>query len=297
MLSLFIQKIADIGDIMVTYKELQKNLKDNINDKTKDELYSLTELLVAEFYKAYDDKDLPRMKEIKATMDDFKDGLKSKFDNVDAVFNGVELQKQKEYHVLHQYQHMLETGKDRILIYQLILNELSAKVGYLRKILIHYFLNTAVIDNGNVDGLDDVIGDIRDDIVGLSGVADMYFNDSTADSVNSDIETSKEIIHDVFNYDYMEFLKKNGMVEIQIELMDVYKKNHQCNKEYKQLKLEIDKLFTKNNGFKDISESFIRMVKSETKVGASADVIIDYLPEYDVATATFIPAEIPISEN
>lgn len=297
MLSLFIQKIADIGDIMVTYKELQKNLKDNINDKTKDELYILTELLVAEFYKAYDDKDLPRMKEIKATMDDFKDGLKSKFDNVDAVFNGVELQKQKEYHVLHQYQHMLETGKDRILIYQLILNELSAKVGYLRKILIHYFLNTAVIDNGNVDGLDDVIGDIRDDIVGLSGVADMYFNDSTADSVNSDIETSKEIIHDVFNYDYMEFLKKNGMVEIQIELMDVYKKNHQCNKEYKQLKLEIDKLFTKNNGFKDISESFIRMVKSETNVGASADVIIDYLPEYDVATATFIPAEIPISEN
>lgn len=262
MLSLFIQKIADIDDIMVTYKELQKNLKDNINDKTKDELYSLTELLVAEFYKAYDDKDLPRMKEIKATMDDFKDGLKSKFDNVDAVFNGVELQKQKEYHVLHQYQHMLETGKDRILIYQLILNELSAKVGYLRKILIHYFLNTAVIDNGNVDGLDDVIGDIRDDIVGLSGVADMYFNDSTADSVNSDIETSKEIIHDVFNYDYMEFLKKNGMVEIQMQMIELYKMNHQCNKDCKQLRLEIEKLFGKNNGFKRISESFIRIVKN-----------------------------------
>lgn len=38
---------------MVTYKELQKKLNENINYKSKDELYNLTELLMDEFFKAY----------------------------------------------------------------------------------------------------------------------------------------------------------------------------------------------------------------------------------------------------
>ena len=88
------------------------------------------------------------------------------------------------------------------------------------------------------------------------------------------------------------------MVEIQMQMMEIYKLNHRCNKDYKQLRLEIDELFGKNNGFKRISESFIRMVKTETKVGASGDAIMDYLPEYDIATATFIPPVFPdIVEN
>lgn len=286
-----------LGVIMVTYKELQKQLKENLNYKSKDELYNLTESLVAEFYKAVATDDLQRMKEIDATMDNFKDRLKSKYDNVDAVFNGLELQKQKEYYVLQQYQHTLISGKDRILLYQLLIHELNAKLIYLKRLLCYYFTN-AVKDGDNVKDLDSIIAEIRDDIVDLSGVADMYFEDSTPDDVNVNIDSAKEIIHDVFTADSLQFLKENGMVEIQMQMIEVYKLNHQCNKYYKQLKLEIDDLFGKNNGFRDISESFIRMVKTETDVGASGDAIMNYLPEYDVATASFIPPEFPdIVEN
>ena len=282
---------------MVTIDKLRKELKENINYKSKDELYSLSESLVAEFFKAYANDDLELMKDIYATMDDFKRNLKGKYDNVDAVFNGLELQKQKEYYVLLQYQHSLLYAKDRMVIYHTLIHELLSKVNYLKKLLCFYFTH-AVKDGGNVSDLDSVIADIRDDIVDLSGVADMYFKDTTPDSVNLDIETAKEIIHDVFTADSLEFLKENGMVEIQMQMMEVYKLNHQCNKDYKQIRLEIDELFGKNNGFKRISESFIRMVKTETKVGASGDAIMDYLPEYDIATATFIPPVFPdIVEN
>ncbi len=282
---------------MVTIDKLRKELKENINYKSKDELYSLSESLVAEFFKAYVNNDSELMKDIYATMDDFKRNLKSKYDNVDAVFNGLELQKQKEYYVLLQYQHSLLYAKDRMVIYHTLIHELLSKVNYLKKLLCFYFTH-AVKDGGNVSDLDSVIADIRDDIVDLSGVADMYFKDTTPDSVNLDIETAKEIIHDVFTADSLEFLKENGMVEIQMQMMEIYKLNHQCNKDYKQLRLEIDELFGKNNGFKRISESFIRMVKTETKVGASGDAIMDYLPEYDIATATFIPPVFPdIVEN
>ena len=277
---------------MVTIDSLRKQLKENMNYKSKDELYSLTESLVDEFYKAVADDDLQRMKEIDATMDDFKRNLKSKYDNVDAVFNGLELQKQKEYYVLQQYQHTLTSSKDRILFYQLLINELTTKVAYLKKLLCYYFTH-AVKDGDNVNDLDSIIADIRDDIVDLSGVADMYFRDSTPDSVNLNIDSAKEIIHDVFTADSLQFFKENGMVEIQMQMIEMYKLNHQCNKDYKQLKLEIDDLFAKNNGFKRISESFIKMVKTETDVGASGDAIMDYLPEYDIATATFIPPEFP----
>ena len=282
---------------MVTYDKLKKQLKDNINYKSRDELYSLTESLVAEFYKAVENGDLPKMKEIDATIEDFKRDLKSKYDNVDAVVTGLELQKQKEYYVLQQYQHSLTSGKQRILIYQLLLHELESKIAYLRKILCYYFVNSnGVIDGGNkyVKDLDSLIADIRDDIVDLSGVTEMYYKDSTADGVNLDIDTSKEIIHDVFTDENLQFLKENGMVEIQMQMIDIHKLNHQCNKHYKQLRLEIDDLFAKNCGFKKISESFIRMLKTETDVGASADAIMDYLPEYDIATATFIPKESPV---
>ena len=282
---------------MVTIDKLRKELKENINYKSKDELYSLSESLVAEFFKAYANDDLELMKDIYATMDDFKRNLKSKYDNVDAVFNGLELQKQKEYYVLLQYQHSLLYAKDRMVIYHTLIHELQSKVNYLKKLLCFYFTH-AVKDGGNVSDLDSVIADIRDDIVDLSGVADMYFKDTTPDSVNLDIETAKEIIHDVFTADSLEFLKENGMVEIQMQMMEVYKLNHQCNKDYKQIRLEIDELFGKNNGFKRISESFIRMVKTETNVGASGDAIMDYLPEYDIATATYISPVFPdIVEN
>ncbi len=286
-----------LGDIMVTINNLKKQLKENMNDKSKDELYSLTESLVAEFYKAVADDDLQRMKEINATMDDFKSNLKGKYDNVDAVFNGLELQKQKEYYVLQQHQYNLLHSKDRILIYQLLIHEITAKLYYLKRILCFYFTH-AIKDGGNVNDLDGVIANIRDDIIDLSGVADMYFKDDTPDGVNLDIETSKEIIHDVYNNDFLDFLKENGMVEIQMQMINIHKLNYNCNNDYKKLKLEIDELFGKNNGFKKISESFIRMVKNETNVNASADAIINYLPEYDIASAKFIPPEFPdIVEN
>ena len=101
---------------MVTYNNLKKQLKDNINYKSNDELYSLTESLYAEFFKAYADDDLDRMKEIDATITGFKKNLKAKYDNVDAVTTGVELQKLKELDVLKDYQYNLVHGKDRILI-------------------------------------------------------------------------------------------------------------------------------------------------------------------------------------
>ena len=277
---------------MVNLDKLKKQLKENINDKSDGEILSLTESLVAEYLEAYAKDDLKRLKEISAVMDDFKDNLRDKYDNVNAVFNGVELQQLKNYHVLQQYQFDLLHGKDKILMYKLLINEISNKLISLRKILLYYFAN-AVGDGDNVKPLDNIIGDIRDEIIDLSDVADMYFRDSTADGVNLEIETSKEIIHDVFNYDYLEFFKDNGMVEIQMQLMEIYKINHQCNKDYKQLKLEIDDLFSKNNGFKAIAESFIDMLKKETDVGASADVVMDYLPEYDIATATFIAPKFP----
>ena len=283
-----------LGVIMVTtYDKLKKQLKENINYKSKDELYSLTESLYAEFYKAYADDDLDRMKEIDATIDDFKRNLKGKYDNVDAVATGVELQKLKELDVLKDYQHNLVHGRNRILVYHTILHELISKANYLKRLLCFYFTH-AVRDGGNVSDLDGIIADIRDDIIDLSGVAEMYYNDTTPDDVNLKIETSKEIIHDVFTADSLEFLKENGMVEIQMEMIELNKMNHQYNKEYKQLKLEIDDLFSKNNGFKKISESFIRMIKTETDVGASGDAIMEWLPEYDIATATFIPAEFPV---
>lgn len=277
---------------MVNLDNLKKQLKENINDKSDGEILSLTESLVAEYLEAYAKDDLKRLKEISAVMDDFKDNLRDKYDNVTAVFNGVELQQLKNYHVLQQYQFDLLHGRDKILMYKLLINEISNKIIILRKMLLYYFTN-AIGDGDNVKPLDNIIGDIRDEIIDLSGVADMYFRDSTADGVNLEIETSKEIIHDVFNYDYLEFFKDNGMVEIQMQLMEIYKMNHQCNKDYKQLKLEIDDLFSKNNGFKAIAESFIDMLKKETDVGASADVVMDYLPEYDIATATFIAPEFP----
>ena len=280
---------------MVTYDKLKKQLKENMNYKSRDELYSLTESLVAEFYKAYAlHDDLDRMKEIYATMDDFKRNLKGKYDNVDAVFNGVELQKQKEYYVLLEYKYNLLYTKDRILIYHTLIHELESKVNYLRKLLCFYFTH-AVRDGGNVNDLDSVIADIRDDIIDLSGVADMYYKDSTPDDVNVDIETSKEIIHDVFTADSLEFLKENGMVEIQMQMIEIYKMNHQCNKDYKQLKLEIDDLFAKNNGFKRISESFIEMLKTETDSNVDGDMLMQHLPEYDIATATFIPKVFPLA--
>lgn len=277
---------------MVTYKELQKQLNENINYKSKDELYSLTESLFTEFFKAYANNDLDRMKDVDAVIDDFKDKLKNRYDNVDAVATGVELQKLKEFEILKDYQHNLVHSKDRILIYKLLLHELTSKMFYLKRILCFYFTN-AIKDGSNMVDLDVIIANIRDDIIDLSGVADLYFRDSTPDDVNLKIETAKEIIHDVFNYEYMEFLKENGMVEIQMQMIEFNKLNHQCNKDYKQLKLEIDDLFSKNNGFKSISESFIRMIKTETNVGASGDAIMNYLPEYDIATATFIPPEFP----
>ena len=271
---------------MVSLDNLKKQLKENMNDKSDVELYTLSKLLVAEFYKAVANDDLQRMKEIDAAMDDFKINLKGKYDNVDAVFTGLELQKQKEYYVLLQYQLSLLNATDRMKFYHTLIHEIATKLSYLKRLLCFYF--THAIKNGdNVKGLDDIIADIRDDIIDLSGVADMYFRDSTPDSVNFKIESAKEIIHDVFNIDDLEFLKENGMVEIQMQMIEVYKLNHQCNKEYKELKLEIDDLFAKNNGFDRISKSFIKMLKTETDVGASADVILDYLPEYDITTATF----------
>ena len=276
---------------------IEKQLKENINYKSTAELYDLTESLMDEFFKAYAKHDLDRMKEINDAINDFKRNLKGKYDNVDAVVNSVELQKLKELDVLKDYKNNLVHNRDKILIYQLLINELTSKLSYLKKLLCFYFTH-AVKDGGNVKDLDSIIADIRDDIVDLSDVADLYYNDSTPDSVNLDIETSKEIIHDVFNYDYMEFLKENGMVEIQMEMIELKKLNHQCNKEYKELKTEIDDLFGNNNGFKKISESFIRMIKSETNVGASGDAIMKYLPEYDIATATFTSPVFPdIVEN
>ena len=283
--------------MVTTYDKLKKQLKENMNYKSKDELYSLTESLFTEFFKAYAEDDLDRMKEIDATINDFKMNLKTKYDNVDAVVTGVELQKLKELEVLKDYQHNLVHIRNKILIYQIIIHELLSKLNYLKKLLCFYFTH-AVKDGGNVSDLDSIVADVRDDIVDLSGVAEIYYNDPTPEDVNMKIETSKEIIHDVFNYDYMKFLKENGMVEIQMEMIELNKLNHQYNKEYKQLKLEIDDLFSENNGFKKISESFIRMIKTETDVGASVDAIMDYLPEYDIATATFIPTEPPVdAEN
>jgi len=282
---------------MVTIGNIEKQLKENINYKSKDELYNLTEALMDEFFKAYAENDLDRMKKIDAAINDFKRNLKGKYDNVDAVVNGVELQKLKELDVLKGYQHNLVHSRDKILIYQLLIHELTSKLRYLKKLLCFYFTH-AIKDGGNVKDLDSIIADIRDDIADLDSVAEMYFNDSTPDSVNLDIETSKEIIHDVFTYGYMKFLKDNGMVEIQMEMIELKKLNHQCNKEYKELKTEIDDLFGNNNGFKKISESFIRMIKSETNVGASGDAIMKYLPEYDIATATFTSPLFPdIVEN
>lgn len=277
---------------MVTMNNIEKQLKENINYKSTAELYDLTESLMDEFFKAYAKHDLDRMKEINDAINDFKRNLKGKYDNVDAVVNSVELQKLKELDVLKDYKNNLVHNRDKILIYQLLINELTSKLSYLKKLLCFYFTH-AVKDGGNVKDLDSIIADIRDDIVDLSDVADLYYNDSTPDSVNLDIETSKEIIHDVFNYDYMEFLKENGMVEIQMEMIELKKLNHQCNKDYKKLKMEIDDLFGNNNGFKKISESFIRMLKTETDVGASGDAIMNYLPEYDIATATFTSPVFP----
>jgi len=277
---------------MVTMNNIEKQLKENINYKSTAELYDLTESLMDEFFKAYAKHDLDRMKEINDAINDFKRNLKGKYDNVDAVVNSVELQKLKELDVLKDYKNNLVHNRDKILIYQLLINELTSKLSYLKKLLCFYFTH-AVKDGGNVKDLDSIIADIRDDIVDLSDVADLYYNDSTPDNVNLYIETSKEIIHDVFNYDYMEFLKENGMVEIQMEMIELKKLNHQCNKDYKKLKMEIDDLFGNNNGFKKISESFIRMLKTETDVGASGDAIMNYLPEYDIATATFTSPVFP----
>ena len=277
---------------MVTMNNIEKQLKENINYKSTAELYDLTESLMDEFFKAYAKHDLDRMKEINDAINDFKRNLKGKYDNVDAVVNSVELQKLKELDVLKDYKNNLVHNRDKILIYQLLINELTSKLSYLKKLLCFYFTH-AVKDGGNVKDLDSIIADIRDDIVDLSDVADLYYNDSTPDNVNLYIETSKEIIHDVFNYDYMEFLKENGMVEIQMEMIELKKLNHQCNKDYKKLKMEIDDLFGNNNGFKKISESFIRMLKTKTDVGASGDAIMNYLPEYDIATATFTSPVFP----
>lgn len=277
---------------MVTMNNLQKQLKENINYKSKDELYNLTESLMDEFFKAYVENDLDKMKKVDAAINDFKRNLKGKYDNVDAVVNGVELQKLKELDVLKDYQYNLVHNRDKILIYKLLIHELTTKLYYLKRILCFYFTH-AIKDGANVNDLDNIVAAIRDDIVDLSAVADMYFKDSTPDDVNLDIETSKEIIHDVYSAEYLKFLKDNGMVEIQMEMIELNKLNHHLNKEYKQLKLEIDDLFGNNNGFKRISESFIRMLKTETDVGASGDAIMNYLPEYDIATATFTSPVFP----
>lgn len=283
---------------MVTYNNWKKQLKENVNYKSKDDLYNLTESLFTEFFKAYDTDDLDKMKEIYSAIDELKDNLKGKYDNVDLVTTQIELQKHKEYYVLKEYQHALESGKDRIQLYYLIIHELTNKLRYLKQILVYYFLKTNVYNNENLSELDMLIADIRDDIVDLVSVGKLCFKDTTPDDVNLSIETSKEIIHDVFSVDYLEYLKENGMVEIQMQMINIQKLNHQCNRDFKKLRLEIDDLFSKNNGFRDISESFIEMVKSETDVGASADAIMEVLPEYDIVTATFIPHEIPVgAEN
>lgn len=281
---------------MVTMNNIKKQLNENINDKSKDELYSLSESLVDEFFKAYVKDDLEAMKDIYATIDEFKANLDGKYGNVDAVFTGLELQKQKEYYVLQQYQYSLLYREEKVKTSYMIVNELKTKLSYLKQILVYYFLNTAA-DNECVKDLDKLIANIRDDIVDLSAVGNMYFKDSTPVDVNLDIETSKEIIHDVYTDDVLKFLKENGMVEIQMRMIEIYELQHQLNKEYKELNLEIDELFSKNNGFSDISESFIEMLKNENGGNIDGEKLMQVLPEYDIATATFISTDPPVTEN
>ena len=316
---------------MVTKNKLEHDLRERLDDLTSDEVSSILESSIKKFYGAYLVYDIPLMERYGKELKETKDILKSKFNNIVSYSLGRELFYESSISQFKERYHIQNTFRNEIIAYINLYRNLENDLFYLKNVLSIYYWNHSnysyLVDlfgdlslkhnlpitfpiadsitfshkyemkNTLMDGLDNLIGDIRDNILETMDMIERkHYNPNFS---HEDLEDSYSMIrnhiHELIEDDYYRYVLELGLVNVEKTFIPLYKLEYELNEEYSRLKKEIDDLFEGDNGFNHIiifiEESLGRYPENNLE-----DLLKDH-PQYNIMKTRFIPKENDLCEN
>ena len=313
---------------MATYNNLLNEYKDKLDDLTPEDVKSLLESLVRKEIEAYKVYDFDKMKLCTKEINDAMDLLDNRFNNIRLFVSRRRCYYESSLHMFRIRRGILRDAFHNLEAYIHLYGQLESSFFHLHDLLSIYYFNYGNSHVDNVIGklscceevsdevvdvivenvyddihndiginyflmgnLDDSIGVVRDSILEtMEMIEEKHYspNDSQKE-LDDSISEIRNHIHELIEDDYYQYQRENGIVEVELGWVDVFKIEHELNKAYGMLKSSIEELFDGNNGFKDFVELFHENVSRDKHPREEVD---SWHPKYNIMETRFIPPEI-----
>ena len=312
-------------DKMVTYNNLVKEYKDKLDDLTPEDVMSILQSLIKQFYDAYDVYDIEKMEFYKRELDDAMRIFDGKFRNI-----GVYVWRTKLYYEssIHQYKlrkSILRDSFHNLESYIHLYGQVESKFLHLNSILRTYYYNYS---NGEIDeiighllvehnmeevcdkniyeelwdnfginyflmgNLDNLIGEVRDEILETMKIIDerYYSPNDSPDVLEDSISDVRNHVHELIEEDFYRNQREKGIVDIELGWINVFQIEHELNNAYGFLKKEIEEMFEGDNGFNRINK-FYHEMRLEDNPNLQWEDEEKWHPKYNIMETRFIPPE------
>ena len=308
---------------MVTYNNVLKDYKNKLDELSPKDVMSILESLIKQLYEAYDVYDLEKMEIYTKELDDAVDVFDGRFRNIGVYVWRTKLYYESSIHQFKMRESLLRDSFHELESYIHLYGQVESNFLHLRSILSTYYFNfsNSVIDEvtghllvehdmeefGEIDinnelwnnygvnyflmgNLDDLIGDIRDNILENMKIIDKrYYSPNDSPEVLDDsISDVRERVHEIIESDFFRYQREKGLVDVELGWINVFQIEHELNQAYGKLKKEIDVMFEGDNGFNHLHRLFS---DEGSNPGSTMDDEDKWHPRYNIMETRFIPPE------
>ena len=271
---------------MATKNNLEKVLLERLDDLSEEEVGSILENLVKEFYKAYYVYNLPRMKQLMDELDETKKVFKTKYNNIENYCNSIKLSYASNFSVLKERKTLKVKVASEFMEFAYLSMQLEKNYEFLMSVLNIYFFNHGE-DKHLMERLDKLIGILRDNMLNLMNLIEEYHHHFTKKEVENIILSIREHIHDIIEKGEYKFMKEMDGVDIEMKLIKLYNYAPSLEQAYDTIKEYVDELFEDNNGFKPIIRE-IECRMNDIPEEKLNEILLEY-PQYDIMTTKYTP--------
>ena len=277
---------------MVSYNNLRKEYDSRMDDLTPKEGENLLKSLVKQYYDAYDVDDVEEMNRLDEEIDNTRNMFKrGKFVNVDGfLYNTflfyssslfqVKLKKEQlisAYSNIRTYISYLKHLEFGLYVLHLLLNlyffshgddgvvsvwdyldieyDISKHVGddVFHELHERYGINPVFMNQ-----MDRIIASVKDDILETQKLIEerFYSPKDSPEMLNNCVSDVRRNIHEIIKDDYYDYQREKGLIDAQMDLINIMKLEHALNMSYRELKKKSNKLMRGNNGFSSIVHMF-----------------------------------------
>lgn len=271
---------------MTTKNKIEKDYKDKLDELSPEEVSSILDNLIKDFYKAFSVYNLPKMKQIYNEIDEIIDLFKTKYNNIENYCNARKIFYNGSLTVLRERKHALLYLDSKFAAVLNIYIQLAENHKFLMHVLNTYFFNHGN-DEDLMKRLDGLIGMIRDNILRLLDNLENYDFRLSKETQENIIQSHKEFIHEIIEERKYRFMKELGAIDVEMDMIKSYNTFFKVGKECNMIKEEIDDMFEGDNGFKHIIKA-IECDMNGIPEEKLDELIFEY-PRYNVMETKYIP--------